>query len=243
MARTGLQLLLAALLIMAGVPAWAAGREEKIENPRPDRTWGRTVGGMFVSGKSIAVVIGISNYIGEVAGGYAALPTAKHDAEKMVRFLLNDAGFDTVYVLTDEYATKQKIDRLMTDVPTEVGPRDRFLFYWSGHGAGVSGPAGRRFRRRRRVHDADGRARDLREICIEREGRRDQEQQPRPDQMGTDRVSRQSGVRVRPASHRFRRGGARLRRRRLCLERSRAMRRRPARGAGHRGIRGAVRLH
>ena len=135
MARTGLQLLLAALLIMAGAPAWAAGREDKIENPRPDRSWGRTVGGMFVSGKSIAVVIGISNYIGEGAGGYAALPTAKHDAEKMVRFLLDDAGFDTVYVLTDDYATKQKIDRLMTDViPTEVGPRDRFLFYWSGHG-------------------------------------------------------------------------------------------------------------
>ena len=90
---------------------------------------------MFVSGKSIAVVIGISNYIGEGAGGYAALPTAKHDAEKMVRFLVDDAGFDTVYVLTDDYATKQKIDRLMTDViPTEVGPRDRFLFYWSGHG-------------------------------------------------------------------------------------------------------------
>ena len=127
--------MLAALLIIAGAPVWAAGREDKIENPRPDRTWGRTVGGMFVSGKSIAVVIGISNYIGEGAGGYAALPTAKHDAEKMVRFLLDDAGFDTVYVLTDNYATKQKIDRLMTDViPTEVGPRDRFLFYWSGHG-------------------------------------------------------------------------------------------------------------
>lgn len=45
-------------------------------------------------------------------------------------------------------------------------------------GGGVSGPAGRRFRWRRRAHDADGRARHLREICAEREGRSDQETSP-----------------------------------------------------------------
>jgi peptidoglycan/xylan/chitin deacetylase (PgdA/CDA1 family) len=40
-----------------------------------------------------------------------------------------------VYLLTDEDATKVKIDKLMTDViPTVVTARDRFLFYWSGHG-------------------------------------------------------------------------------------------------------------
>src|SRR4030088_2519673 len=33
-----------------------------------------------------------------------------------------------------------------------------------------------------------GRARDVREICAQREDRRDQERQPRPDQMGTDGV-------------------------------------------------------
>ena len=44
---------------------------------------------------------------------YPALPTAKRDADKMVDFLLNDAGFDTVYLLTDEDATKVKIDKLM----------------------------------------------------------------------------------------------------------------------------------
>jgi peptidoglycan/xylan/chitin deacetylase (PgdA/CDA1 family) len=37
--------------------------------------------------------------------------------------------------LTDEHATKPKIDQLMTDVvPGVVTSRDRFLFYWSGHG-------------------------------------------------------------------------------------------------------------
>jgi Caspase domain/PAN domain len=120
---------------VAATATCAAGREGVFPNPRPDRTWGRTAGGIFTSGKSIAVVIGISNYIGTRAGGYPALPTAKRDADKMVDFLLNDAGFDTVYLLTDEDATKVKIDRLMTDViPAVVTARDRFLFYWSGHG-------------------------------------------------------------------------------------------------------------
>ena len=53
----------------------------------------------------------------------------------MKRFLIDDAGFDTVYVLTDDNATKEKVERLMTDeIPQMVGPQDRFLFYWSGHG-------------------------------------------------------------------------------------------------------------
>ena len=120
---------------VAATATCAAGREGVFPNPRPDRTWGRTAGGIFTSGKSIAVVIGISNYIGTRAGGYPALPTAKGDADKMLNFLLKDAGFDTVYLLTDEDATKVKIDKLMTDViPAVVTARDRFLFYWSGHG-------------------------------------------------------------------------------------------------------------
>jgi hypothetical protein len=123
--RAVLHSLLIASLIVASSAACAAGRDEVISNSRPDRTWGSKVGGFFTSGKSIAVVIGISNYIGARAGGY----------DKMVDFLIKDAGLDTVYVLTDEYATSEKIHRLMTDViPSIVGPHDRFLFYWSGHG-------------------------------------------------------------------------------------------------------------
>src|SRR5262245_19566434 len=126
-------LLIASLL--AATVACAYARKGEFSNSRPDRTWGRTVGGIFTSGKSIAVVIAISNYIGARAGGYDALATAKHDADKMVDFLLNDAGFDTVHLLTDEDATKSNIEKLMTDViPNVVTQRDRFLFYWSGHG-------------------------------------------------------------------------------------------------------------
>ena len=132
--RTVLSSLLIASFVMATL-ACAHARKGEFSNSRPDRTWARTVGGIFTSGKSIAVVIAISNYIGARAGGYDALATAKHDADKMVDFLLNDAGFDTVHLLTDEDATKSNIEKLMTDViPNVVTQRDRFLFYWSGHG-------------------------------------------------------------------------------------------------------------
>jgi hypothetical protein len=113
--------------------ASAEGRDERIPNRNPNRTWADHVSGWISSGKSVAVVIGISNYGGP--GGYPPLPTAKADADKMVKFLLDDAGFDVIYVLTDEKATKARISHLMIDeIPSLVGPNDRFLFYWSGHG-------------------------------------------------------------------------------------------------------------
>src|SRR5712671_1705567 len=121
MSRASLQLVVAAMTMAVASP-WAAAKEMIIPNPNPDRTWDSKAGGLFTSGKSIAVVIGISDYIGERAGGYPALPTARPDAEKMINFLIKDAGFDTVYVLTDNDATKQKIDQLMTDViPGVIG--------------------------------------------------------------------------------------------------------------------------
>jgi hypothetical protein len=53
----------------------------------------------------------------------------------MIQFLIDDVGFDIVYKLTEASATKVKIDQLMTDeIPRIVGPFDRFMFYWSGHG-------------------------------------------------------------------------------------------------------------
>src|SRR5689334_12171586 len=122
MMRGRLALLAGAVLLAAHGAAWADGLDLKIVNPTPDRTWTSKAGGWFTSGKSVAVVIGISNYVGVGKGGYPALPTARNDAEKMRRFLLEDAGFDVVYVLTDEKATKEKIERLMTDqIPGELG--------------------------------------------------------------------------------------------------------------------------
>jgi Caspase domain len=130
-ARSIFSFLLITTLSLAGSTAFAAGREERIVNNRPDRTWAQAVGGFFTSSKSVAVVIGISDY----TGGYPKLAGTSGDADKMVRFLKNDAGFDIIYVLTEENATMSKVEHLMTDViPNEVGQYDRFLFYWSGHG-------------------------------------------------------------------------------------------------------------
>ena len=144
MTAARLRCCLAVLLAMSSTAGWAAGLDKKIENPKPHRTWNQTVGAWHQSPapKSIAVVIAISNYGG---GGFAPLPTGG-DADKMVDFLINDAGFDTVHVLTEELATKERIDRLMTDeIPAEVGLNDRFLFYWSGHGAQRISSDGRPF--------------------------------------------------------------------------------------------------
>jgi 23S rRNA pseudoU1915 N3-methylase RlmH len=123
-------LLAASIVLLTSAPC-VAGRDELIRNPNPDRTWGSVVGGMFTSGKSIAIVISITDYM----AGYPALAAAKQDADKMVDFLIKDAGFDSVYLLTEDKATKGRIDKLMTeDLPKVVRSTDRFLFYWSGHG-------------------------------------------------------------------------------------------------------------
>jgi hypothetical protein len=120
-----------ALLIAACNPA-LAGRDEKIVNPRPDAPWSRAAGGSLSGARSIGVVVAISSYKG---GGYQPLATASTDAQKMIDFLIKDAGFDVVFVLTDDEVTKPRIERLMLDeVRPIVDENDRLLVYWSGHG-------------------------------------------------------------------------------------------------------------
>jgi uncharacterized protein YjbI with pentapeptide repeats len=132
--RAALLALTIVLLIQSSV-VLGAGLDQKITNDHPDRSWGDTVGGFFASGKSVAVVVGISGYMGEDKGGFPELHSTAHDAEKMVRFLKDEAGFDIIYVLTEDKVTKDRIEQLMLDeVRIAVGPHDRFLFYWSGHG-------------------------------------------------------------------------------------------------------------
>ncbi|MCZ6718097.1 MAG: caspase family protein [Gammaproteobacteria bacterium] len=80
--------------------------------------------------KSYALVVGISAY----SGGYPDLPT-QNDPIRMRDFLLNEAGFDYVHVITEEKVTNVRIRTLMEDdFPALIGENDRFLFYWSGHG-------------------------------------------------------------------------------------------------------------
>ena len=73
----------------------------------------------------------------------------------------------------------------------------------------------RRLRRRRRLLDADGRVRHLREVPAAGQGGRHQEQHAGHDQVGADGLPGQPGVRLRAAADRLRGLRPGLRRRRL----------------------------
>ena len=89
---------------------------------------------------SIAVIVGI----GEYDGVYNDLAGRVDDARRMRDFLLEEANFDTVVVLTDRAATRLRIERLMGEVlPALVGPDDRLLFHFTGHGETRDLPGGR----------------------------------------------------------------------------------------------------
>lgn len=80
--------------------------------------------------KSYAVVVGISRY-----KSFPNLTSTRNDAIRMKDFLINEAGFDYVHLITEERATLPRLRKVMMDVmPDLVGSNDRFVFYWSGHG-------------------------------------------------------------------------------------------------------------
>lgn len=111
----------------------AAGVNQEFKGAGKGDSWRTALGGLFAEGQSIAVVIGISEY-----ANFPSLSGARDDALRMKRFLIDQAGFDSVYVLSEEQVTKANVDHLMIDViPRRVGEKDRFLFYWSGHGTSM----------------------------------------------------------------------------------------------------------
>ena len=79
---------------------------------------------------SIAVVIGIDHY----GNGVPELRTAANDAQRLGDLLAEKHGYD-VTELIDSDATQARITTLLTkDLPERVGPDDRVLFYFAGHG-------------------------------------------------------------------------------------------------------------
>ena len=124
-------LLVVALVLM---PTYArAGIDNVYIKPQSAQKWGEILAD-FIDyrgyQKSYALVVGISAY----SGGYGSLPT-QNDPFRVQKFLLNEAGFDYVHVLTDGKVTYARLRKLMEgDFPERVDGNDRFLFYWSGHG-------------------------------------------------------------------------------------------------------------
>ncbi len=91
--------------------------------------------------QSWAVVIGINDYQHVEALGYA-----RADADAMASALA-DVGFpsDHVFTLMDGQATRQNIQDLLSgDLARQVGPNDRLLVFFAGHGQDHTAPSGRK---------------------------------------------------------------------------------------------------
>ena len=93
--------------------------------------WGvevfKRIFGLADFGKTYAVVIGIEKY-----SKFRALEGPASDAIKVSNFLKNEALFDYVITLTDEKATKDRINSIMdNEIPGLIRPGDRFfLLLW-----------------------------------------------------------------------------------------------------------------
>ena len=89
-------------------------------------------------GKSIAFLVGVSKY-----SHLSQLPSVRNDVSDMRSFLLDKAGFDEVYVATDEIVNRDLIEQYVKGVlPAKMQKDDRLLFYYSGHGGDNQGQTG-----------------------------------------------------------------------------------------------------
>lgn len=125
-------LILAAILLTSAVQA-KPGVDERIEKPTSEQSWGKILSEITGVGKyrkSVALVVGISDY-----KHFTDLDGAKDDAKKVAEYLVHEAGFDTVFLLTEEKVSFERLNQLMIkDIPESLDKGDRFVFYWSGHG-------------------------------------------------------------------------------------------------------------
>jgi uncharacterized caspase-like protein len=81
--------------------------------------------------------------IDRYANGVPCLRTPVTDAEKLSEVLTGNHGFDTL-VLENEGATLQNSESTC-DLQDQIGPDDRMLFYFAGHGIALEsddGPKG-----------------------------------------------------------------------------------------------------
>ena len=133
------QLLTAFILIQAHVEEAWSGIDQAYTKAEDKQSWGEILNWVFGSrqlGKSYALVVGISQYSGQ---GFNVLEHTLDDPERVRNFLLDDAGFDHVHVLTDDKVTQDRLRTLvLDDFRNRIGPKDRFILYWSGHGIPVS---------------------------------------------------------------------------------------------------------
>jgi WD40 repeat protein len=91
--------------------------------------------------RSLAIMIGVNQYSDDIP----PLRSAVNDATQLAEVLAKEHGYE-VQLLTDQQVTLAALNRLLDEtLPGQVGPDDRVLFYFAGHGIaldGDDGPAG-----------------------------------------------------------------------------------------------------
>ncbi len=85
--------------------------------------------GVESEGRKIAVLIGINEY----QQGVPALRNAVHDARAVAQVLREGHGYE-VRLLLDAQASLAALRELLTSLVAELADKDRFLFYFAGHG-------------------------------------------------------------------------------------------------------------
>ena len=90
--------------------------------------------------RSLALLVGIDHYQDPAWG---RLATAEAGARAMRDFLVGEESFapDDVRLLLGEEATRESIRKSLYEL-SEVGPEDRVLFYFAGHGVRQETPHG-----------------------------------------------------------------------------------------------------
>ncbi|MCB0108754.1 MAG: caspase family protein, partial [Caldilineaceae bacterium] len=87
--------------------------------------------------RSLAIVIGINAY----TNGIPQLRTARADAERLAQILADQHGYE-VTLLVDAVSGERLTTLFSEELPQRVGPADRLLIYFAGHGIALDGDDG-----------------------------------------------------------------------------------------------------
>jgi len=128
--RLALPVAVAAGLLMYSGIAWGGSRGVAVEYTAPPGGQGGLEGTVRVYNRSFAVVIGIDAY---QSPDVPKLTGAVRDARNVAAELTKQ-GFE-VKVLLNEKANGARIREVLGDeLPNQIGPEDRVLVYYAGHG-------------------------------------------------------------------------------------------------------------
>jgi len=85
-----------------------------------------------------ALVVGVGHY----ADPKLDLSYARSDAEAVAELLKDEFGFDQIWTLYDEQATKQRIIRVLEHDLLETDSNDGIVIFFAGHGITMTSPMG-----------------------------------------------------------------------------------------------------